>query len=94
MRQIWYADCYFRNMVLIDGAAGAYNPVCGKLMKVEDNAAGTTFISDQTDQYNWRKQEKNFYSWHPLIKENPTQMSGYKGGRSGRTWELPFQKSF
>ncbi|RMD73644.1 MAG: hypothetical protein D6820_18230, partial [Lentisphaerae bacterium] len=89
-RRDWYMDCYFRNMVLIDGYAGIYSPVCAKLLNVIDNEYATTFISDNTDQYNWRKQEKLFYSWHNLIKENPWEAKRFPGGRWGRDWEVPF----
>ena len=92
IRRDWYMDCYFRNMVLIDGYAGVYSPVCGKLMSVEDNDHATTFISDQTDQYNWRKIEKNFYSWHNLVKENPWEAERWPGGKWGRDWEVPFHE--
>jgi hypothetical protein len=91
-RRIWYLDSYFRNMVLIDGYAGIYSPVAGKLMLADDNASGSTFISDATDQYNWRKREKNFYSWHPMLKEADMHMNSFVGGRWGRDWEVPFQE--
>ena len=91
-RRLWYHDCYFRNMVLIDGYAGIWSPVAGKLMLAEDDSNGSTFVSDATDQYNWRKIEKNFYSWHPMVTEAYMHMGAYPGGKWGRDWEVPFQK--
>jgi len=89
-----YMDCYFRNMVLIDGMAGVYQPVAGKLMSVVDKPAAATFVSDATDGYNWRKREKNFYMWHDMLDQNPVHTNWLKhlGFRMSRDWELPFQK--
>ena len=90
VRRDWYMDAYFRNTVLIDGYAGVYHPVCADLMAVEDTEISTTFVSELTDQYNWRKQEKLFYSWHNLYAENPWEGKRWVGGRWGRGWEVPF----
>lgn len=92
-RNLWYLDCYFRNMVLIDGYSGIYSPVAADLMEVTDTAHGTTFISDNTDHYNYRKHEKMFYLWHPLIEQAPGFMGEYSrhGLVMDRSWELPFQ---
>ncbi|WOO39773.1 chitobiase/beta-hexosaminidase C-terminal domain-containing protein [Rubellicoccus peritrichatus] len=92
-RSLWYMDSYFRNTVLVDGYAGIYSPVAAELMAVTDTDQGTTFISDNTDQYNWRKHEKMFYLWHPLLEEAGFHMGafGRHGMNMNRKWELPFQ---
>ncbi len=90
MRRDWYMAPYFRSVVLINGKAGVYPPVPGKLMEVIDGSEATTFVSDLTDQYNWKKKEKNFYSWHGLREEQPWFALEYGGLRWGRKWELPF----
>jgi hypothetical protein len=78
LRREWYMDCFFRNMVLIDGKAGIYPNACGKLMQVEDNDIATTFISDATLQYNWWQGGKNFYEWHGAYDDSPLHMSMWK----------------
>ena len=83
MRREWYMDCYFRNMVLIDGKAGVYGPTPGKLMEVIDNEAGATFVSDATVQYNWGIGGKCFVNWHRMYDEAPLHMDGM---RSAETW--------
>ncbi len=61
-------DCYFRNMVLIDGYAGVYSPVCGKLMKVDvqGNIVGWIYPASEgtwdmswDGQYLWATQRTN-----------------------------------
>jgi len=88
-----YMDSYFRNMVLVDGYAGVYQPTPGKLLAVYDTPAAATFVSDATDAYSWKKQEKNFYLWHHMLDENPvhTDWLRHIGFRINRNWELPFQ---
>ena len=90
-------DCYFRNMVLIDGLSGAYPPVQGRLMDVVDKPETATFVSDGTDQYNWGAAGKNFYLWHGLLNDGGihTRSDIWKNSPSavGRQWELPFQKN-
>jgi hypothetical protein len=90
-------DCYFRNMVLIDGLSGTYPPVQGRLMDVIDKPEAATFISDATDQYNWGAAGKNFYLWHGLLKDGGIHTkSGIwtnSPSAAGRNWELPFQKN-
>ncbi len=90
-------DCYFRNMVLIDGLSGAYPPVQGKLMDAIDKPEAATFVSDATDQYNWGAAGKSLYLWHGLLNGGGIHT---KSGiwtnpplASGRQWELPFQKN-
>ena len=91
LRRDWYMDCYFRNMVLIDGRAGVYPPPCGKLMQVEDSAASTTFVSDATIQYNWWQGGKNFYDWHGAFDDAKLHMAPWRGSdRLSRGSELPF----
>ncbi len=92
-RRDWYMDCYFRNMVLIDGYAGVYSPVAGQLMVVADNDLATTFVSDATDQYNWRKLEKSFQLWHPMFEQDLGLMAPYAENAMllDREVELPFQ---
>ncbi|MCP4644358.1 MAG: hypothetical protein GY851_28200, partial [bacterium] len=87
-----YMDCYFRNMVLIDGRAGVYQPVAGRMVGVYDSPAATTFVSDATDAYNWRKIEKLFELDHAMLgsasifaeweKDNPFKLD--------RNTEMPF----
>ncbi len=91
MRRNWYMDASFRNTVLVDGYAGIWPATCGRLMAVEDSPHATTFVSDNTDQYNWSNVGKNFYSWHNCIKDNPFEAKQYPGGKWGRDWEVPFQ---
>jgi hypothetical protein len=70
MRRDWYMDCFFRNMVLIDGRAGIYPNACGKLLEVRDNVHATTFVSDASNQYNWWQGGKNFYAWHGAFADS------------------------
>ncbi|NQT89128.1 chitobiase/beta-hexosaminidase C-terminal domain-containing protein, partial [bacterium] len=63
-----YMDCYFRNMVLIDGRAGVYQPVAGRMVGVYDSPAAAIFVSDATDGYNWRKLEKLFELDHEMLR--------------------------
>ncbi len=88
-----YMDSYFRNMVLIDGLAGVYQPTPGKLLSVSDNDAATIIASDATDAYEWKKHEKNFYHWHGMLDQIPAHTAWQKnrGFRINRDWELPFQ---
>ena len=90
-------DCYFRNMVLIDGLSGAYPPVHGRLMDVIDKPEAATFVSDATDQYNWGAAGKNFYLWHSLLHDGGIHTRSGIWTNSplaaGRQWELPFQKN-
>ena len=89
-----YMNPYFHNMVVINGMAGVYQPVAGRMIGVYDTPAAATFVSDATDGYNWRKQEKNFYLWHPMLKTTPvfTDWLRDTGFRMDRTWELPFHR--
>lgn len=88
-----YMDAYFRNMVLVDGYAGVYQPTPGKLLKVANTDAAATIVSDATEAYRWKKQEKNFYHWHDMLKTAPcfTDWLRNRGWRMNRDWELPFQ---
>lgn len=89
----WYLDAYFRNAVLIDGKAGIYVPTAAKLMEVNDTSHGVTIISDNTDQYNWRKFGKNMFFWAGVTKDAPKGWA-FSGGTANhwkRDWEVPFQ---
>jgi hypothetical protein len=88
-----YMDSYYRNMVLIDGKAGVYQPIAGKFMSLTDSGEACTIVSDATDAYNWRKREKNFYLWHDMLDTAPhhTNWLKFMGFRKNRNWELPFQ---
>ena len=87
-------DSYFRNMVLVDGYAGVYQPTPGKLVEVSNTDESATIYSDATDAYNWKKMEKNFYMWHGMLGQNDafTDWQRKGGMRMNRDWELPFQK--
>ena len=88
-----YMDSYFRNMVLVDGYAGVYQPTPGKLLEVANTDAAATIVSDATEAYRWKKQEKNFYHWHDML-ETATPFTDWlrnRGWRMNRDWELPFQ---
>jgi len=87
-----YMDCYFRNMVLIDGLAGVYQPVAGRMVGVHDSPAAATFVSDATDGYRWRKLEKLFELDHPMLDEAPCFTAWEKENpfRLDRFTELPF----
>ncbi|MEM0966316.1 MAG: LamG-like jellyroll fold domain-containing protein [Verrucomicrobiota bacterium] len=89
----WYLDSYFRNAVLIDGKAGIYSPTAAKLMEVTDTPHGVTMVSDNTDQYNWRKWEKNMHLWAGKISEalDGYLYDGYTSEFQDRDWEIPFQ---
>jgi hypothetical protein len=78
MRREWYMDSYFRNMILIDGKAGLYPNAPAHLMKVDDNQHATTFVSDNTHQYNWWQGGKNFYLWHGAYEDAPRHMNEWK----------------
>jgi hypothetical protein len=90
-------DCYFRNMVIIDGLSGAYPPVQGRLMDAIEKPDAATYVSDATDQYNWGAVGKNFYLWHGLLNSGGIHTRGDIWRNSplsaGRQWELPFQKN-
>jgi hypothetical protein len=90
-------DCYFRNMVIIDGISGAYPPVQGRLMNVIDKPEAATFVSDATDQYNWGALGKNLYLWHGLLNGGGIHTRSDIWTKSpfslGRNWELPFPKN-
>lgn len=90
-------DCYFRNMVLIDGLSGTYPPVQGRMLDVIDKPEAATFVSDATDQYNWGAAGKNFYLWHGLLNDGGVHTKGDTWRNSplafGRQHELPFQKN-
>ena len=87
-----YMDCYFRNMVLIDGFAGVYQPVAGRMIGVYDTPAAATFVSDATEGYRWRKREKLFELDHPMIEEAAcfTDWEREKPFQLDRYTELPF----
>ncbi|MEM1108101.1 MAG: chitobiase/beta-hexosaminidase C-terminal domain-containing protein [Planctomycetota bacterium] len=89
----WYLDSYFRNAVLIDGKAGIYSPTAAKLMEVSNTPHGVTMVSDNTDQYNWRKWEKNMHLWAGVNKEalDGYLYTGYTSEHMARDWEIPFQ---
>jgi len=86
-------DAYFRNMVLVDGYAGVYQPTPGKLLEVADTDVAATIVSDATEAYRWKKMEKNFYLWHDMLGEAPlfTDWLRDLARRKNRDWELPFQ---
>ena len=88
-----YMDAYFRNMVLVDGYAGVYQPTPGKLLEVANTDDAATIVSDATEAYRWKKMEKNFYLWHGMLKQAPlfTDWLRDRGWRMNRDWELPFQ---
>ncbi|WOO39779.1 LamG-like jellyroll fold domain-containing protein [Rubellicoccus peritrichatus] len=88
-----YMNPYFHNMVLIDGKAGVYQPVAGRMIGAYDSEAAATVVSDATDGYNWKKEEKNFYMWHEMIDSTPVHSDWlrYRGLDMNRDWELPFQ---
>lgn len=88
-----YMDAYFRNMVLVDGYAGVYQPTPGKLLEVADSPEAVTIVSDATEAYQWKKMEKNFYMWHGMLGQNDAFTDWLRDGgmRMNRDWELPFQ---
>lgn len=92
-----YMDCYFRNMVLIDGLAGVYPHATAKMMSVENNDDGATFVSDATHGYNWRMTGGIWELDHPCM-ETPFlrawKQSGYSASRTTEISPHPVMRGF
>ncbi|RMD75868.1 MAG: hypothetical protein D6820_13795, partial [Lentisphaerae bacterium] len=83
-----YMDCYFRNMVLIDGLAGIYPHAAAKMVAVKNNDAGATFISDATFGYNWGMCGGIWELDHPCLDTPFLSFNKYSGYSASRLTEI------
>jgi hypothetical protein len=80
-----------RNMILIDGEGPPrWQPVPGIVVGQWETAEAGAACFDATDGYNWRKTEKLFDRWHPMLYHERESWLIGAGFQITRDFEQPF----